>query len=199
MLAYQRGAFPGSAAKSATISREQLIRTSVVTSTGMIAGVSTSFVLALLVVIVVLIIVRLTVDAFPLMYWAQAIQPRDAVLAGLGVIGLVLHCVAMFDQPLIDGVRGLDRYATVVNRMGGTSIALYVVPAGLVVAGLHAQRRPVLAFLVAALLAVGITMYDGGALAVHLTSIFASVVMLSAIGALFITEIGGRGRVSDLG
>ncbi len=152
-----------------------------------------SFVLTLVAVVVVLLILRLTVRALPLA-WARSIRPRDAVAAGLGVIGLVLHCVAMFNRPLIDGLPGADPYIVAVNGMGGASIALYVVPAVLVLVGLHAQRLPWLVLLAAALLAVGITMYDGGSLAVHLTSIFVAVVLLALTSTFMITRVGGAVR-----
>lgn len=159
----------------------------------------TSFVLALATVVVVLLLARLTVRSLPSMTWARPIRPRDAAAVGLGVIGLILHCAAMFNQPLIGNLPGVERYVIAVNGLGGVSIALFVAPGCLLLAGLHAQRRPVLVLLVASLLAVGITMYDGGSLGVHLACIFASVVLLSITGTLLITEVGGPRRARSLG
>lgn len=158
-----------------------------------------SFVLTLAAVFVVLLLVRLTVRRpRAVTLWARTMRPRDAALGGLGVIGLVLHCVVMFNRPLVGDVPGAESYANAVNQMGAVSIVLFVAPGCLLLAGLHAQRRPVLLVLAASLLSVGITMYDGGSLLVHLTSIFVSVVLLIITGTQLITGVGGPSQFARL-
>ena len=57
----------------------------------------------------------------------------------------------------------------------------YVVPALLVVTGLRRLPSLALAGVVVALLAIGVTMYNGGPLDTHLIAIFSGVVVLAAV------------------
>ena len=158
----------------------------------------TSFVLALATVVVVLLLARLTVRARPVTPWARAIAPRDAAAAGLGVIGLLLHCVSMFNQPLIGDVPGVERYAIAVNQMGESASpssspqhvccsldsTLNTAPCWRCWSP-HCWRS-------------GSRMYDGGRLVVHLIYIFVSVVLLGITATLLITEVARPDRARPL-
>lgn len=146
----------------------------------------TTLVVTLFIVIVVLIVLRLTVRMLPLQRWSRPIRPLDGVLAALGVLGLVLHCGAMFFPAVLGVVPGSAGYAAVVNALGTGSVVLYVVPAVLSVVGLRHQQRAVVALLVIVLAVVGITMYDGGPLEQHLAAITAAILVLAATGTLLI-------------
>lgn len=147
----------------------------------------TPLVVTLLVVVVVLVALRLSVRALPLRRWSRPIRPVDLGLAALGVLGLVLHCGAMFFPAVLGIVPGSDGYAAVVNALGTGSVMLYVLPAVLTVVGLRSQHPVAVALLVIVLVAVGITMYDGGPLDQHLAAITAAVLVLAAIGTLLIS------------
>lgn len=147
----------------------------------------TTLVVTLFIVIVVLIALRLTVRVLPLQRWSRPIRPVDLVLAALGVLGLVLHCGAMFFPAVLGVVPGSDGYAAVVNALDTGSVVLYVLPAVLTVVGLRHQQRVVVALLVIVLVVVGITMYDGGPLDQHLAAITAAILVLAATGTLLIS------------
>jgi hypothetical protein len=68
--------------------------------------------------------------------------------------------------------------------MGTASKIGYSVPAVLVVLGFRHQHPAAVTLVAAALAAVGITMYDGGALATHLTAIFIAVVVIAGVVSL---------------
>ncbi len=133
--------------------------------------------------------VSLVVLMVAALVWTRRSAQRGAVFsrgeAALGVIGslgLVAHCSAMFySEPFLGtlgGVPGVRAYVDAVNAMGSASIVAYAVPAALVL--IAARRRPPHAVVVlAALLAVGVTMYDGGPLPVHLAAITLLVVVLA--------------------
>lgn len=130
------------------------------------------------------ILLRLTLPGLPLRRHAVRTGPVDLTLLVLGMLGLVLHCTAMFARPLVDWIPGpaVDQIA----QLGIASIIWYVVPALLVAVGLRRQRLAVQAVVAVLLLAVGITMYNSGPLAVHLAAIFALVVALAAVNATLI-------------
>src|SRR4051794_15610470 len=97
-------------------------------------------------------ILRLTVRGLPIAALARPIRPRDAALAGIGAIGLFLHCAAMFDQDLVEAVPGTDGYLSTVTQLGFGSALLYLAPAALLLAGLNGQRRLVWAVVACSLL-----------------------------------------------
>lgn len=146
----------------------------------------TTLVVPLLVVVGVLILLRLVLPALPLRRWSRPIRPLDLGLAALGVLGLVLHCGAMFFPAVLAVVPGSDGYVAVVNALGTGSVVLYVLPAVLTVVGLRSQHPSAVTLLVIVLVAVGTTMYDGGPLNQHLAAIAAAVLVLAATGALLI-------------
>ncbi|MDJ0334397.1 hypothetical protein QMG83_04095 [Salinibacterium sp. G-O1] len=129
---------------------------------------------------------RVALPGIPLKRYARTSPWVDIALIIIGAVGLVLHCVAMFYRGLIEGVAGSDGYLQAVNGMGGPSIALYVVPALLALAGLRRQQPLALVIVAITLVAVGVTMYNGGPLAVHLAAITAAAIALALTTALLV-------------
>ena len=150
---------------------------------------SLAFVVALLVAVLLTAVVGLAV---PSLRGRSAPRLFDAAVAALGWLGLALHCGAMFARPVVARVQGSARYVDGVNAMGSASVALYVVPAVLLLVGLRRSRRAVGGACALALLAVGVTMYDGSSLSTHLVTIFAAVV-LAALASASLLARGVRG------
>lgn len=139
-------------------------------------------------VVIAAVALRVTVRQLPLP-GARSLSGGRMTALGLGVVGLVAHCVAMFFTDGARSVPGAGGYVDGVNGMGITSMVLYAVPALLVVAGLWPVARWALATVVALLVAVGVTMYNGGPLTVHLTTILLVVIALATTMAAL---VGGR-------
>ncbi|RAX45490.1 hypothetical protein DQ354_10420 [Arthrobacter sp. AQ5-06] len=87
----------------------------------------------------------------------------------------------MFFEPLVSVIPGSAAVITQINAMGPASVAWYAVPSLMLLAGLRRENKAVSALLAAALLTVGMTMYNGAALWIHLAAVFAAVVVTSAI------------------
>lgn len=145
-----------------------------------------AFVIALVAIVLLLAVVRLTVPSLPLRPIAVSPTRWEAVAVLVGLVGLLLHCTAMFNRAVLAVVPGSSTYISAVNAMAAPSVLLYVVPAVLVLLGLRCQHRVAVTVLTAALLAVGVTMYDHGPVTVHLTAIFLSAVLLAATLALLV-------------
>lgn len=145
---------------------------------------TTEYVAGLAVVVVLLLLTRLLVRGLPPKRLATRLTPGDLGLAAAGLAGLILHCAAMFFEPLVSVIPGSAPVITQINAMGPASVAWYAVPSVLLLAGLRRHNTAVAALLAAALLSVGVTMYNGAALWIHLTAIFAAVVVTAAILAL---------------
>jgi riboflavin transporter FmnP len=92
----------------------------------------------------------------------------------------------MFYRTLFDGIGPLSPLVVMVNEMNAASIILFVVPALLVLIGLRRHYWVALAVLALTLLVVGVTMYAGSPLNVHLGAIFVAVVALVGHVALFV-------------
>ncbi|TFD59116.1 hypothetical protein E3T39_12245 [Cryobacterium suzukii] len=120
---------------------------------------------------------RLVMPRLPLAKHAVRLSVVDTVLLVGGVGGLAFHCAAMFYRPIFDGTP-FGPLVDMVNDMNVASIILYVVPAVLVLIGVRRQHWVSLAVLALALLFVGVTMYAGSPLNVHLGAIFVAVVAL---------------------
>lgn len=151
------------------------------------------FTVAMWAAAVVIIGARFVVPALPLAS-AAALSRGDRVVAVLGMAGLVLHCTSMFALPLLSWVPGSETVTHPINALGAASVVWYVVPAVLTVVGLRRVPWPVLAVDVAALAFVGITMYDGAPLRLHLTSILTLIVVLAATLSAFVTIGPPRSR-----
>lgn len=116
----------------------------------------------------------------PLPRLARPVSAVGAAVGLVGVAGLAFHCGAMFFPRLVRHLPGATSVMPDIRALGLASVVWYVVPCLLVLVALRRQHPVVLAVLVSVLAAVGVTMYDGGRLDVHLTAIFAAVVALSA-------------------
>jgi hypothetical protein len=145
---------------------------------------STEYVAGLAVVVVLLLLTRLLVPGLPPKRLATRLTPGDLGLAAAGLAGLILHCAAMFFEPLVSVIPGSAPVITQINAMGPASVAWYAVPSLLLLAGLRRHNPAVAALLAAALLSVGVTMYNGAALWIHVAAVFAAVVVTAAILAL---------------
>ena len=157
-------------------------------------AMSLTFVLTLTGVILALLILRLVVPALPLRSFTRRLSALDAALIMLGALGLVVHCVSMFFRPLLAAIPGTEGMISQINSMGTASIMWYVVPAVMVMVGLRKQHWVAQLILAAALLAVGVTMYDGTPISVHLYTIFAAGVVIPAIIFLLATPPWQRSR-----
>lgn len=146
--------------------------------------------LSLVAVIVIAVVLRITSRQLPLP-GARSLSGGRMTALGLGALGLAAHCVAMFFTDVARSVPGSGGYVDGVNGMGITSMVLYAVPALLVIVGLWRVARWALVTVVALLVAVGVTMYNGGPLTVHLTAILLSVI---ALAATMTALVGGRGE-----
>lgn len=142
---------------------------------------SDRYVTTLAVVVVLVLISRYVFSFLPITQWATPMSVVDAIVFGVGCAGLALHCGAMFFPSQVRALPGGHEVIRVVDPLGTHSIIWFAVAAGMVMIGL--RRQHVVAWLAAAggLAAVGYTMYDGGLLQTHLTTIFITVVLLAAI------------------
>ena len=106
-------------------------------------------------------------------------SPPDAVLVLLGWLGLTIHCSAMFYRSAVESIPGTGALVESVNAMSTASVVAFTVPAALLLIGLRRARPWLIGSVFAALAAVGVTMYNGGSLDVHLTAIFVAIVLIA--------------------
>lgn len=147
----------------------------------------TEFVARLALLALLLLLCRFVVPGLPPKRLARRLSAVDLAAAAVGLLGLVLHCASMFFEPLVSQVPGTAGIISQINAMGLASMVWFVVPSVLLVVSLRRQTYPSLAVLTCAIAAVGVTMYNGAALWVHLTAIFAASVVIS--GILFILTL----------
>ena len=147
---------------------------------------SNQFVVSLALVVAVVLAARLLVSALPLRGMARRLKVADVALVVVGAAGLAFHCVAMFFRRLVDPLPGADVAISDIRALGTASIIWYVVPAALVLLGLRRVHPVGLGVTALAFTAVGVTMYNEGPLDIHLTAIFASVVVLALVSATLV-------------
>lgn len=147
---------------------------------------SDRYVVTLSIVVVLVLTGRYALSFLPLTRWARPVTITEAVLFGLGVAGLGLHCGAMFFPAPVRAFPGGHLVIRTVDPLGTVSILWFAVAAVLVLVGLRHQNVVALAITGLSLAAVGYTMYDGGRLHVHLTAIFVAVVVLAAVLSLLV-------------
>lgn len=156
---------------------------------------SNSFVLSLIAVMALAMCVRLVLGGLPLGNLAERLSGGDAVMSGIGLLGLAFHCAAMFFTGFVKAIPVAQGPVETINALGTASIVWYVVPAVLVLAGLRRLHWSGVVAVSLALIAVGVTMYNGGPLDVHLATIFAAVVVLALVAAtLVLPPTVGSGR-----
>lgn len=157
---------------------------------------STSYLVGLVVAVTLVLGARLTFTVLPLRRVARLVTITDAVLFGVGVVGLVLHCGAMFFPRVVELLP--DAVSNDIRALGAASIFWYLVPTVLVLLGLRHQHPAALAVVVLALAAVGVSMYNGGSLQVHLTAIFVSVLVLASVVSVLVLPPWRRGPAVPL-
>ena len=110
-------------------------------------------------------------------------------LAGtvVALLALGFHCAAMFLPAVVSSVPGSTGAARGVRDLGMVSQIAYWVPAGLLLIALRRAWQPLLLVEGGVLLAVGVTMFFGFGLAVHLVAIACSVAATVAL----LTTVGG--------
>ncbi len=138
-----------------------------------------SYVVSLVLLVAVAVTLRLLLGGRLRARGSVRASRWDAVLVLLGWLGLTLHCGAMFYRSTVEAVPGTDALVEAINAMGTASVVAFVVPAVLVLLGLRRARRWMLVGVVAALTAVGVTMYNGASLEVHLATIVGAAVLLA--------------------
>jgi hypothetical protein len=140
--------------------------------------VSSGFVTTLALIVVALLAARLVLPGLPLRC-SVTLTRREAAATVVGIVLLVYHCAAMFFPRTTGHIPGTDGIAHDIRTLGLVSQIWYVVPALLLVIGLHKVPRVALRVVILALAAVGVTMYDDGPLDTHLTAIAIAVVVLA--------------------
>jgi hypothetical protein len=148
--------------------------------------VSAGFSITLAVSVLLILLARFVVPQLPVKSRAVRLSLPDAALVGVGVLGLLFHCTAMFSRQIYDGASVIKPLVGLVNSMGVVSVVLFVLPAVLILIGLRRQQRGALAVLSLTLIAVGVTMYVDGPLQLHLTAIFAATIVLAVLVSLFV-------------
>ena len=144
------------------------------------------FSITLAVSALLILLARFVAPQLPVKSRAVRLSVPDTALVGVGVLGLLFHCTAMFSRGIYDGAPAAKPLVGLVNSMGVVSVVLFVVPAVLILIGLRRQQRGALAVLGLALVAVGVTMYIGGPLRLHLATIFAATIVLAVLVSLFV-------------
>lgn len=156
---------------------------------------STGFVFSLIAVVALVMCARLVLGGLPLGNVAKRLSVGDAVTSGIGLLGLAFHCGAMFFTRLVTAIPTAQGPTEAINALDTASIVWYVVPAVLVLAGLRRLHWSGVSAVSIALIAVGVTMYNGGPLDVHLATLFAAVVVLALVAAtLVLPPAGASGR-----
>ncbi len=144
---------------------------------------SDRFLLSLLAVVLVVLAARALWGGLPLRRFATRVTVADTALLAVGSAVLAFHCGAMFFPRLVDPLPGTGAAASDIRALGTASIVWYVVPAVLVLVSLRRQHVTGLAAVALTLTAVGVTMYNGGSLQVHLAAIYISVLTLAGVSA----------------
>lgn len=151
-----------------------------------------AYVVALLVVVLVILATRLVLPSLPLRGFAVRLSALEAVLAIVALVALAFHCGSMFFRPVVRALPGTSGAITEINALGTVSVVAFVVPSLLLILALRRLPRIALAALATALTAVGITMYDGGSLMVHLTALFVTLTLLALGGATLLRAPSAR-------
>jgi hypothetical protein len=164
--------------------------------------VSSTYLIALASLVVAFFLVRLVVRQVPLRGAAVRVSPLDSILLAAGLIGLALHCGAMFFPSQLREFPEGSSVIHTVDPLDAASILWFALAATLVVVALRHLHPVVLTVVALSLAVVGYTMYDGGRLHTHLVAIFTAVVVLAAVVALLVIPPwrgSGRAAAPDYG
>ncbi len=148
--------------------------------------VSTGFVVSLTIAVALIVGARFALPALPFRRVSTTITVTDAMISGLGLAGLLLHCLAMFFPGVVEPLPGTDSVMVDIRALGTASIIWYGVPAGLVLIGLRRQHIAAPSVVALSLAIVGLTMYNGSPLQVHLSTIFVAVLVLAGVAATLV-------------
>lgn len=157
------------------------------------------FPLSLSVIVAVIFASRFIVAALPVRRLARRMVTADAGMAAVGLLGLTFHCGAMFFVGLVEPLPGADTVIDDIRALGLASIVWYVVPALMVLVGFRGQQLAAVAAVGLVLVGVGVTMYDGGPLQVHLGAIIVAVTALAAVVATFVVPPWRRDTSREAG
>lgn len=119
----------------------------------------------------------------PIRKFAKRVTVADTALLVVGTAILAFHCGAMFFPRLVDPLPRTGAAASDIRALGAASIVWYVVPAILVLIAFRRHHVIGQAAVALTLTAVGVTMYNGGSLQVHLAAIYIAVVTLAGVTA----------------
>ena len=144
---------------------------------------SPRFVVSLLAAVIVVLAARALWAGLPLPKLAKRVTVVDTALLATGIAVLAFHCGAMFFPRLVDPLPGTGAPASDIRALGAASIVWYVVPAILVLIALRRQHVTGQAAVAVTLTAVGVTMYNGASLQVHLAAIYISALTLAGVTA----------------
>ncbi len=144
---------------------------------------SSRFVVSLLAAVIVVLAARALWAGLPLAKFAKRVTVADTALLVVGIAVLAFHCGAMFFPRLVDPLPLTGAAASDIRALGAASIVWYVVPAILLLIALRRQHVTGQAAVALTLTVVGVTMYNGGSLQVHLAAIYFSVMTLAGVSA----------------
>jgi hypothetical protein len=147
--------------------------------------VSSSYWYFLIALAAAALITRLAVDALPVRAISYRPGRGEAIWAAGSVLALAVHCTAMFFPSQTEAVPGLGGVVGPIGDLGLSSQLAYAIPATILVVALRRSWWPAIAFLAAALTAVGVTMYWSFGLTTHLTAI------AFAVTGLLVLTTGG--------
>lgn len=152
---------------------------------------SPEYVVSLALIVLGLVALRL-IGLFPVLAAARPLTRVDALVAFLGALALVYHCTSMFFPALGRAVPGGPALVPVINGLGAGSAVLYVIAAVVLLVGIRRLHPLAVAVDAVALVVVGVTMYDGGPVAVHLAAIAVAVVALAVTITAFVRTLTPR-------
>lgn len=155
---------------------------------------STGFVVAVVVAVLIVAGARFTVRGLPLHGRTTRLTIAEAGLILIGSVTLAFHCGAMFFTELAGRLPGTDAVIHDIRALGTASLIWYAAPAGVVIIGLRRLSLAGLTAVIVALAAIGITMCDGGSLRNHLAAIFVGVLILAAVLAALVEPPRPAGR-----
>lgn len=166
-------------------------------------GMSATYVTSLILIALAALCLRILVPGLPLRARAKRLWIAEVVLVASGVIGLLFHCLAMFFRDLVDVVPWTAGAVTQIREVGATSSLIwYIVPSVMVVVGVRRLHPAGVLLISVALVGVGVSMYDGGPLDVHLAWIAALVAAISGVASALVLppeSLGRRRSVASTG
>lgn len=150
-----------------------------------------SFVVSVALIALGLVALRL-IGLFPVLAAARPLGRVDALVAFIGALALFYHCLAMFFPDLGRAVPGGPALVPVIDDLGVVSAILFVLSALVLLVGIRRLHPLTVGLNALGLVAVGVTMYDGGPVAVHLAAIAVEAVVLAVTLTAFVRTLTPR-------